>query len=62
MQDALRLVYDLLPTTTFIVNQPLRAHWSLMTEMGIHPSSLVPRSLATVVDIKRNNFIQELSP
>jgi len=60
MHHALRMVYDLLPTTNDIVNQPLRAHWTMVTTTGSHPSTLLPRTpTITIVDIKRHDFDHE---
>ena len=59
----LRMIYDILPRTNEIVNQPLRVYWSLRTTMGSHPSALFARapSATTTIHVNRHNFAKELA-
>jgi len=60
LERTLRLVYDLLPMTNDVVNQPLRVHWSLLTTTGSHPSALIARTPTTVISVARHDFAKEL--
>ena len=57
---ALRLVYDTLPVTNEIVNQPLRVHWSLHTTPGSHPSADHSKTMHTTITIDRRDFQREI--
>ena len=57
---ALRLVYDTLPATNQVVNQPLRVHWSLSTTTGSHPSADHSKTMHTSIIIDRRDFGREI--
>lgn len=57
---ALRLVYDTLPATNQVVNQPLRVHWSLSTTTGSHPPADHSKVMHTSITIDRRDFGREI--